>query len=63
MFKDITPQQIKIMKDLASKFPQLIDPDKDIDADPWLITLALEKEKQQRLIPKIEVKVIVTEEI
>jgi hypothetical protein len=62
MFKDITPQQIEIMKDVASKFPELIDPDKDIDADPWLIALALEREKQRKLIPRIEIKVIVTEE-
>ena len=60
MFKDITPQQIEIMRDAASKFPELIDADKDIDADPWLIALALEREKQRKLIPQIEV--IVTEE-
>lgn len=62
MFKDITPQQIEIMRDVASKFPELIDPDKDIDADPWLIALALEREKQRKLIPQNEIKVIVTEE-
>ena len=60
MFKDITPRQIEIMRDVASKFPELIYPDKDIDADPWLIALALEREKQRKLIPQIEV--IVTEE-
>lgn len=63
MFKDITPRQIEIMKDVASKFPELIDLDKDIDADPWLIALALEKEEQQKLLPEIKIKVIVTEEM
>jgi len=62
MFKSITQEQIKIMKNIVAKFPEIVDPDKDIDADPWLIALALEKEKQQKLIQKIEVKVIITEE-
>ncbi len=62
MFKDITPQQIKIMKDITAKFPGIIDTDKEIDADPWLIALALEKEKQYKLVPKVEVRVIITEE-
>lgn len=62
MFKGITPQQTKIMKDIAYKFPELIDPNKEIDADPWLIALALEKEEHKKLIPRTEIKVIVTEE-
>lgn len=60
MFRDITQQQTEIMKEIASKFPKLIDPNKEIDADPWLIALALEKGKQKKLIT--EIKVIVTEE-
>jgi len=60
MFKDITQRQTEILKDVASKFPELIDPDKEVDADPWLIALALERKEQPGLIQKIEV--IVTEE-
>jgi len=62
MFKDITQEQIKIIKKITAKFPRIVNPDKDVDADPWLIALALEKEKQQKLVPKIEVRVIITEE-
>jgi len=62
MFRDITRQQTKIMKDIASKYPKLIDPNKEIDADPWLIALAMEKEKQKNLISLLEVNVVVTEE-
>ena len=60
MFKDVTHEQTKIIKNIATRFPEIIDPDKDVDADPWL--LALEKEKQQRLLHKTEIKVIITEE-
>jgi hypothetical protein len=62
IFKDITPQQTKNIKNIAAKFPKLIDPDKEIDADPWLIALALEKEEQQKLEPMTKERVVVTEE-
>lgn len=62
MFKTITSEQIKIVKNIISKFPKLVDLNKEIDADPWLIALALEKEKQKKLLPKIEIKIIVTQE-
>jgi len=62
MFKDITLKQTEIVKKIVSEFPELVDPDKDVDADPWLIALASEKEEQQKLVPKIGIKIIVTEE-
>lgn len=62
MFIDITSQQIEIIKDILAKYPELVDPEKEIDADPWLIALALEKEEQQKLMPIMKVKIIVTEE-
>lgn len=64
MFKGITKQQIRIMSDLSrdvEEFRKLVEEgkDKEIHADPWLIALALEKEK----IPDWSIiKIIVTEE-
>ena len=60
IFIDITLQQIEAVKIILHKYPEFADPEKDIDADPWLVALALEKPSQQRLISVV--KVIVTEE-
>lgn len=62
MFRNITQQQTKIMKEIGFKYPELIDPNKEVDADPWLIALASEKEEQEILFTKTKTKVIVTEE-
>jgi len=62
MFIGITSQQIEVIKDILAKYPELVDPEKEIDADPWLIALALEKEEQQKLVPIVKVKIVVTEE-
>ena len=50
MFKQLDEFQISKSLEIVSKFPKLIDPDKEIpDADPFVIALTLEKDEQRRL--------------
>jgi hypothetical protein len=60
MFREVTQQQIEKVKGILAKYPQLVDVESEIVADPWLIALALEKEEQQKLFK--EVKIVVIEE-
>ena len=60
IFKDVTPQQTKLVQQILGKFPSLIDINGSVEADPFIIALALEKEPQQTLFPSR--KTVVTEE-
>ncbi|MGM5484332.1 MAG: DUF4411 family protein [Nanobdellota archaeon] len=61
MFKDPTPKQIEIVKNILDKFPSLIDVERKYDADPWVIALASEiANSQQKTLFKIK-RLIVTE--
>lgn len=63
IFRRLTSEQWQTGRDIANdpKYRGLIDPDKEIpDADPFVIALAVEKQKQIRLIP--EKWIIVTDE-
>jgi hypothetical protein len=55
IFRQLTPTQWQIGKDIANdpKFKGFIDPEKEIpDADPFVIALAVDQKKQERLIPE-----------
>lgn len=55
MFRQLTQAQWLIGKDIANdpKYKGFIDPDKEIpDADPFVIALAIDQQKQERLIPE-----------
>ena len=62
IFKDITPQQTKIVKQILEKYPSLIDTNGSVEADPFIIALALEKDPQQALFSSTFEKIVVTEE-
>ena len=63
-FKKIDERHIDKAREILQKFGQLIDPDKRNNADPFVIALALIKEKQQKLIPPNPIKyTIITEEV
>ncbi|MCD6496019.1 MAG: DUF4411 family protein [Candidatus Aenigmarchaeota archaeon] len=42
MFKDPTPRQIELVKEIVSRYPSLINLDNKYSADPWVIALAKE---------------------
>jgi len=58
IFKRITKRQLEIIREVVSRYPLLVHVGEEIDADPWLIALALEKEKQQQRLTQPAVKVI-----
>ncbi len=60
MLKDVTQKQAEIVKNILRDFPELIDYNKEEEADPWLIALALEEREQRRLATRLVI--IVTEE-
>jgi hypothetical protein len=60
IFKDVTPQQVKLVQKILKKFPSLVKPDGLVEADPFIIALALEKEPQQTFLTSQ--KIVVTEE-
>ncbi|MCD6238669.1 MAG: DUF4411 family protein [Thermotogae bacterium] len=62
IFKDVTPQQIKLVKQILEKYYPLIDVNGRVEADPFVIALALEKDSQQTLFPSTFEKIVVTEE-
>ncbi len=53
MFKSVTEKQTVIVAQILSKYPSIIKPKRQYDADPWVIALAVEfsRSKQKRLIP------------
>ena len=62
MFIEPTTEQIKIVKEILRRYPSMIKLDKKNCADPWIIALAIEmnRNKQQTII---EIKrIVVTEE-
>lgn len=64
MFKDLTQNQIVKVKEIVNKFPTLIDVNKEIqDADPFVISLALITESQQKIILIEEKKIVITQEV
>ncbi|MBC8525716.1 MAG: DUF4411 family protein [Candidatus Cloacimonetes bacterium] len=60
IFKDVTPQQTKLVQQILKKFPSLVDVNGSVEADPFIIAFALEKEPQQTFLPSQ--KIVVTEE-
>lgn len=63
IFRQLTPEQWQVGKDIVNdpKYKRFIDQDKEIpEADPFVIALAVEEQKQTRLIP--EKWIIVTDE-
>ena len=65
MFREITPQQAKWVKQILStnNFSALVDAKaQGGQADPFIIAVALEKESQQTLISFDKEKTVVTEE-
>lgn len=62
LFKDETPKQIEIVRDILRQYPSMVKEDREHDADPWVIALAFEmaSNSQQTLTP-IK-RVVVTEE-
>ena len=62
MFKEETEEQIKIVREILSKYPGLIKKDKRYSADPWVIALAIEMIRSPQTT-LVEIKrVVVTEE-
>jgi rRNA maturation endonuclease Nob1 len=62
MFVEPTSKQIKIVKDILSKYPSLIKLDKIYAADPWVIALAIEMvSSPQTTLVEIK-RIVVTEE-
>jgi len=42
IFKELTEEQLQLVRDILQKFPNLIDPNKTVaDADPFIIALAI----------------------
>jgi hypothetical protein len=60
IFKKVDNKQIQVIQEIISIYKEDIWNEVYEKADPWLIALAIEKEKQQYLIQKV--KVVVTEE-
>jgi hypothetical protein len=55
IFRQLTPKQWQVGKDIVNdpKYKGFVDPDKEIpEADPFVIALAVEEQKQTRLIPE-----------
>ena len=62
MFKEPTPRQIKLVKEILNKYPSLIKSDRKYDADPWVIALAIESATDpQKTIITIK-RIVVSEE-
>lgn len=62
MFKEPTPKQTELVKQILKDHPILIDIDRKYDADPWVIALAIEMATSpQKTIYQIK-RVVVTEE-
>jgi len=62
LFKKSTPNQAKIVGEILTKYPSLINVDSLYQADPWLIALTKElKDEKQKMLWEIK-RLIVTEE-
>ncbi len=62
MFKEPTPKQIALVQQILKNHPALIDTDRKFDADPWVISLAIEiSTSTQKTLFQIK-RIVVTEE-
>ena len=62
LFKDPTPKQIEILKDILKNYPAIVREDRKYDADVWVIALAIEMATcLQRTLTSIK-RIVVTEE-
>lgn len=63
MFKNITPRQSEIVKEILKRYPSFVKKDSLYDADPWLVALAKEvqEDPQQNLFYRVK-RLVVTEE-
>lgn len=62
MFKEVTDEQIAIVREILKKYPSLIKKDKKFAADPWVIALAIEMIRSPQTT-LVEIKrIVVTEE-
>jgi len=62
MFKEPTPKQIELVKEILGKYPSLININSKYSADPWIIALAIElAAKPQKTIMTIK-RIVVSEE-
>lgn len=62
MFKEPTPRQIELVKEILDKYPSLIKTERRYDADAWVIALAIElATNPQKTIVSIK-RIVVSEE-
>jgi len=62
LFKDPTPKQIEILKDILKQYPSMVKEDRKHDADSWVIALAIEMaSSSQKTLTPIK-RIVVTEE-
>ena len=50
MFKPVTKRQAEIVSQILTKYPSIVNPNREFDADPWVIALAVELTQQKTLI-------------
>jgi len=65
LFRDLDANQIKIVKEILTKYPSLAKSDSDTPcADPFVIALAIEltRDPQKTLDPTIKKRIVVSEE-
>lgn len=65
LFRELDEKQMKIVRDILSRYPSLAKADNEIaSADPFIIALAVEigSEPQKTLVESIKGRIIVTEE-
>jgi len=62
MFKEPTKKQIEIVQQILKNHPSLIDVDRQFDADPWVIALAIEMAYSSQQTLFIIKRIVVTEE-
>jgi hypothetical protein len=62
MFKDMSKEQIDIVKEILKKYPSLIKKGKRYAADPWVIALAIEMIRSPQSTLYEVKRVVVTEE-
>lgn len=62
-FFQVTERQTQLVEQILVKFPKLIDPARENDeADPWLVSLAIEKRESSELIKTYSNLTIVSDE-
>jgi hypothetical protein len=62
-FYPVTARQTQLVEQILSKFPELINHTKEIDeADPWLVSLAIEKRESTNLFDSYSTVTVVSNE-